>query len=113
MHDLGEAAGAYCRFITDAHTHPERNISQALAEAGWSACKPEARIAYLFYVGALMSGTFFRGVRAATPEGGERIPEVEELLESAEECLYRMAMPPWSRWLYRVTRWLRRRKASP
>ena len=110
MDDLGEACKAYITFMKTGHEDPDKNIDDVLRDAGWYKVKPEARIAYTYYVGAMMSGTFFRGIRDVTPERGETISQVKDLRAAAEQMelvcrlgWFRRVLYRWSKWYRRIT----------
>jgi len=109
LDDLGEAAGAYCRFINFCHRELDWNMQQCLDESGWEKVKPEAQIAYLFYAGALLTGTFFQGIRDALPANDERrLPVMDDLNQAARQFEAYVSMPRWKRKLCRISKWFHR-----
>ncbi len=79
LDDLGEACGAFCRFMTTAHENPDESMDDVLKRAGWYDVKPPARVAWTFYTGAQLTGMFFNGVRNALLEGEETLLDVRRL----------------------------------
>lgn len=108
LDDLGEAAGCYCKYMNAAHQGVERTMWDILEKSGWNQCKWEARVAYMFYVGILMTGVFFKGVRDATPEGGETISQVKALIAAGRQFDAYLSLSWFEKWLYRRFKWLRR-----
>jgi len=119
--DLGEAAGAYCRFINLAHGKTESgeqddeqaaldwSMVKCLEKSGWNAVKPEAQVAYMFYAGALITGTFFKGIREAIPENDNRkLPVLDDLNQAARQLEAYVSMSGWKRWLCRWSKWFNR-----
>lgn len=109
MDDLGEAAGAYCKYINLCHSDLDSNMTECLEKSGWFEVKSEARIAYLYYAGALLAGTFFKGIREALPaEGDWKPPVLDELDKAARQFEAYVSAPPWKRWLCRKSKLFRR-----
>lgn len=108
LDDLGAACEAYCNFINASHQTIERTMWDVLEECGWHDLKPEVRVAYLYYVGAMMTGTFFKGIRDAVPERGATITPIQELLQAAQQFTVYVTMPRWRRALCRWSKRLRR-----
>lgn len=108
LDDLGEAMGAYCRYMNASHQNPDQKMWDVLEESGWNKCKPEAQIAVMYYAGVLMTGTFFKGVRDVVPLGGKAPTPVTELMNAAKRLDAFLTMPWWQKWLYRKVKWLRR-----
>lgn len=108
LDDLGAACEAYCNFINSSHQEPGQTMWDVLEECGWHDLKPEVRVAYLYYVGAMMTGTFFKGIRDAVPEHGVIITPIQELLQAAQQFATYVTMPRWRRALCRWSKWLRR-----
>lgn len=107
LDDLGEAMGAYSRYMNMAHQDPDKKMMDVLLDSGWEDCKWQARVAVMFYTGIMMTGTFFQGVRDVVPEGGETVTPVLELQHAAKRLDWFIAMPAWQRSLYRKYKWIR------
>lgn len=108
LDDLGEAAAAYSRFVRDAHNEPEKNMVKCLDDSGWNKVRPEAQIAYMFYAGSIITGVFWKGIRDATPEGGDIIPQVKSLMSAGRQLDAYIALTGWRRWLYRWSKTFKR-----
>ena len=112
--DLGEAAGAFCRFMNSAHRDPKADAELCLTRSGWFHCKPMAQVAYMYYVGTCMTATFFRGIREVTELGkAPSLVTIEQIGWTVKRMLIFARMSPWQRFLYRWCRpwrsWLWRR----
>ena len=66
---LGQACAAFCTFVASSAEIPKERMGDALTRSGWFAVPEPAQIAYMAYLGTVMSGYFFAGVREATLQG--------------------------------------------
>ena len=109
LDDLGEAAGAYCRFMNSAHQDPDATVEVALEKAGWFQVKPLARLAYMYYVGTCMTATFFRGVReVCDADQAKPMNNIAQNLWTVKRVAIYARMTPWQRFVYRWFRPYRR-----
>jgi hypothetical protein len=108
LDDLGQAMGAYCKYMNACHQDPDKKMWDVLGECGWHECKPEAQIAVMYYAGAMLTGTFFKGIRDVVPLGNKAPAVVQELVAAARQFDAYVSMPPWKRWLYGKFKWLRK-----
>lgn len=108
MDDLGEAQGAYIRYMNAAHQDPDKKMFEVLEESGWNKCHWQAQVAVMYYTGIMMTGTFFKGIRDATPLGGDAITPTNELINAAKTLDWYLSMPSWQQWFYRRFKWLRK-----
>ena len=110
LDDLGEAAGAYCRYMNMAHQDPNLTCEAALTQAGWFMVKPLARLAYMYYVGTCMTATFFRGIReVSNADATHPLNTVAQNLWTVKRVAIFARMTPWQRFVYRwfrPFRWL-------
>jgi len=107
--ELGEACRAHCQYLVSAHIEPDENIEAVLRRAGWFAVRPEAQIAYMFYLGQCTSGMFFGAIRDVLQLGDETLTPVRQLATYSRRARLVMSMPRWKRWLYFLFRPCRRR----
>ena len=108
LDDLQQAVDAYCRFLAEAHENPEKSMWDVLGDCGWHDCKPEAQIAFMFYVGTLTGGIFFKGIRDVTVLGEESMSTVQSLIDVAQAfTVFATASKRW-RWYYKTCKLLRR-----
>lgn len=109
LDDLGAAAKAYCEFINLSHQELDLGMQECLNKSGWEDVKPEAQVAYLFYAGALLTGTFFKGIRDAVPASDKReMPVMDDLHQAARQFEAYVSMPGWQRKLCKVSKWFNR-----
>lgn len=114
--DLGEACRAFCEYLVTSHEVPAECPNDVLERAGWFKVKPEAQIAYMYYVGTTMAGYFFKGIRDVQELGRDAPASLKQLRTYGKYARMVMSMPPWRRWLYLRTRsfarWCRRAGAG-
>jgi DNA polymerase III epsilon subunit-like protein len=60
--ELGEVCRVYIEFMRTAHLNPDEKVHEALERVGWFKLRDEARIAYIFYIGAQVMGTMWAGI---------------------------------------------------
>jgi hypothetical protein len=84
LDDLGEACGAYCRYLASAVDEPTLPMHQSLDKSGFFNCKPAAQIAVMAMIGSCYAGIQFAGIREATIGGEGPLQTVGELLKHAE-----------------------------
>jgi hypothetical protein len=85
MDELGEACGAYCRYLASAATELQITLFDSLRKSGFLDCKPAAQVAVLAHIGACYAGIQYAGVREATVNGEGPLLTVEQLLVYAEQ----------------------------
>ena len=115
---LGQAAQAFCTFVATAALTPTEDMSAALLRSGWFAVPPSAQVAYMAYLGQVMAGVYFHGVREATIGGQGPCSQVDDLLAAGREASRFMSIPryrrPWARVRQRLQEALRAfRKPNP
>jgi hypothetical protein len=105
LDDLGEAAGAYCRFMNSAHKDPAATVESCLVKAGWFEVEPLARLAYCYYVGTAMTATFFHGIREVSDaEQDKPLASIQQILWTVKRVAILARMTRWQRFLYRWVR---------
>ena len=97
MDDLGEACGAYCKYVGLSVESKETTMKSALTDAGWFECKPLAQMAVLSLMGTVIAGIHFKGVREATFDDGGPAHTVPELIATGDKCITLMRTPRWKR----------------
>lgn len=107
MDDLGAACEAYALFTNMAH-QTDKPMAQAMEESGWLAVHPLARVAYMFYVGAMIGGTFYTGIRDACPKDEHpSVLTLTKLVKDAKAFVAYTSAPAWMRSFIRRFRWFR------
>jgi hypothetical protein len=102
MDDLGEACGAYCRYLASAVEEPNLPMQQSLDKAGFLSCKPAAQIAVMALIGSCYAGIQFAGVREATINGEGPLQSVGDLLQHAQHFQEHVGL---SRWQRKLKKW--------
>jgi len=102
LDDLGEACGAYCRYLSLAVTAPELTMHAGLELSQFFDCKPAAQVAILAMIGTCYAGIQFGGIREATIGGKGPLETVSDVLKHAEEFQAYSGVPRWRRKLMRA-----------
>lgn len=109
--DIAETVRCYCLFLNAAHKDPDQSVEQCMEACGWFKCPAPARTAMMFYIGASMTGTFFKGIRDITPLGDDTTPEVLKLMQVADRVSQYASLGTMGRWWVRFkTKWLTRKR---
>lgn len=101
LDDLGEVAGAFCRFMNGAHENPEESVEDVLRRCGWFETKPVARVAYMYHIGTCTGATFFRGIRDVVSLGERTLASIEQIQWTVKRVILLARMGRWQRWFYR------------
>lgn len=108
--DLGDACTAFIKFMQTAHENPSGRVYLALENSGWFDVKDEARIAYTFYVGSMMTGVMWSGIRDSSMLTDDVLNDMNRLTGLAAKVQKALYRPRWRRTLTRlwakVKRWL-------
>lgn len=99
--ELGTACKAFIEFVASAASSPKESMEQALTRVGWFKLPAAAQVAYMAYLGTILSGIYFHGAREATTQGKGPCAEIPELISSGVLCEQLMTMSKWRRGLYR------------
>jgi len=108
LDDLGEVCRVYIEFVSTVHLCPGESVDDALTRVGWFELKPEARIAYIFYIGAQVTGVFYQGLRDVVLEGEDTLEDVKRLSGLADRVQLSLTRPKWKRLLCRWGRQCRK-----
>lgn len=106
--DLFLANEAYTKYLLYIPENPNEQIVDVLQRAGWFDVKPEAQIAYMFYVGQAVSGSFFPALRDVLKAEDEPPIRIKQLVTAGRRLKLIMSMSRWTRFWYRWLRPLRR-----
>lgn len=108
--DLANVFKAFHAFLSTAHEATSRNVHMALEEAGWFDLRDEARVAFIFYVGAQLLGVMWQGVRDSSAITDEALLDIQRLAGLGDRIQQALSRPKWQRrplrLLDRVRRWL-------
>jgi hypothetical protein len=76
---------------------PVKRMSEALARCGWYNVPEAAQVAYMAYLGTVLSGYFFAGVREATLGGVGPAQSLQDLRAVGSQSAKAMTLPRWKR----------------
>lgn len=102
--DRATVVETYCLFLNAAHQNPEETIEDVMDRVGFSKIHPAAQVAFMFYIGTIMTGTFFKGIRDITPLEGDTTPEVQRLVQTGQRAADYALAGPIRRWWIRFKR---------
>jgi hypothetical protein len=94
---LGQACEAFCKFVASSTEIPKERMNESLARCGWFDVPEVAQVAYMAYLGTVMSGYFFAGVREATLQGVGPALTCQDLREAGARAARLMTVPRWRR----------------
>jgi hypothetical protein len=99
MDEVGEACGAYCRYITSAADEAKRELSMidSMRASGFLDCKPAAQVAVLAMIGTCYAGIQFGGIREATIGGEGPLESIADVGKHAERLKNYVGKPRWRR----------------
>jgi hypothetical protein len=106
--DLGRACQAFCSFVMTATVksqpgQPQPSMEDCLKESGWFDVAEPAQVAYMSYLGTVVAGYYFAGVRSACVLGYDPTKEGEDLREHGARAMKALTTPKWKR---RLLGWL-------
>lgn len=102
LDDLGEACGAYCKYLTIAVTAPEMSMHAGMELSRFFDCKPAAQVAILAMIGTCYAGIQFGGIREATIGGKGPMETIGDVIKHAEQFQAYVGIPRWRRKLIRT-----------
>jgi hypothetical protein len=111
--DLALTVEAYCKVLNAAHQNPEESLTDVMDRVGFSDMPIPAQVALTYYIGTMMAGTFFQGIRDVTPRYEDTTPEVIRLCKSGARMADYAARSPVGRWWIRMKRRLLPRRFQP
>lgn len=106
---LGRACQTLCRFVATQADDPKESMAAGLARCGFLDLPPVARVIVTAYIGTVILGMSWAGVREATLGGVGPALSYRKLRWHGMTCARLMTMPRWERTLYRL--WGRVRRA--
>lgn len=105
---LGQACAAFCTFVASSVDVPKERMNEALARCGWFNVPEAAQVAYMAYLGTVVSGYFYAGVREATLQGVGPALTCQDLRDVGGRAARLLAAPRWRRKLDAALTRLRR-----
>ncbi len=106
--ELGLACQAICKFVARQPVKGE-SMAACLASSGFLELSPAARVIVSAYIGTVILGMHWAGVREATLGGAGPAMTYQKLRWHGMVCAKLMTMRPWKRRLYSL--WKRVRLA--
>jgi hypothetical protein len=110
--DLGLACQAFCLFVATSIEDPQADMEAALDRCGWSQVKPEAQVAVMAYLGTVLLGMHFAGVREVTFGGQGPALELADLAAFGEQSSKLITHGRWARRWRKLTGRFRRALAA-
>lgn len=111
--ELAKAVDTFVALMQQAPQQSSGDLVEALRKAGWFDIRDEARIAFIFYIGAQLMGTMWVGVRDASVGGDEALENVERLCGLGDRVAQALTTSKWRRilrcFLGGIRRWLARK----
>ena len=99
---LGLACEAFCKFVASSTEIPKERMNDALVRSGWYNVPEVAQVVYMAYLGTVLSGYYFAGVREATLGGVGPAQNYQDLREVGSRAAKLMTAPRWRRKLDRL-----------
>lgn len=94
---LGLACEAFCKFVASSVDVPKERMNEALARSGWFNVPEVAQVAYMAYLGTVMTGYFYAGVRESTIQGAGPALTYQDLRDVGSRTSKLMTAPRWRR----------------
>ena len=104
--ELAEGFNTYVKFISSAPEAYGKSVTQAFEESGWLNLRWQVRVVVMFYLSYVLSGSVFKGVRAAVDDE-HNVPTLPAMIESGKQLDEYVRLPRWKKWWYR---WHRQRQ---
>lgn len=106
--DLAKTIRAFCETLNAAHQNPDETLEDIMERTGFADCPQPLQVALMYYIGTMMAGTFFKGLRDVVRRGDDTTPEVRRLAAMGARMADYTARGRLGRW------WIRfKRKWSP
>lgn len=106
--ELSKTCDALCRFVACQMQTKRANMGEELAASGFFGVSPAARAVVVAYIGTVMLGMHWGGVREATLGDEGPASLLRGLRWHGYKCVKLMRLPLWRRKLYMLRRRLRR-----
>ena len=99
---MGEGIKAYILFVMTAVQDKHETPQDALTRVGWFRVPAPVQIAVMAYLGTVMTGMYFVGVREATLGAQGPCSDVSALATAADNIGRLLSQPKWKRILHSV-----------
>lgn len=105
--DIAETIRIFALVLNDAHKNPKESLWDVMDRLKFNEQPAPARVALLYYIGALMTGSWFQAIREVVMLGDDTLPEIKRLTDTAERMAEYATLGPWGRrWVRFKRRWL-------
>jgi hypothetical protein len=101
--EIASGFSAYIAFITSAADSYGKPMTEAMQDSGWLGLRWQVRVAVMFYISYVLSGTIYKGAQDAVDDE-HKIPTLANLIEAGKELDSYVRLPKWKRWWYRKNR---------
>jgi hypothetical protein len=112
LDQLGAACESFCKYLVSACEIPKESMGECLQRSGFYDVPDLAQIAYMAYLGTVVAGVQWLGVRQATVKNSRLaycpVEAYGDLVEAGRQCHRFIVMSRWRRWLYKIGYALRR-----
>lgn len=106
--ELSKACDSLCRFVACQMATKRADMGEELTASGFFKVSPAARAVVMSYLGTVILGMHWSGVREATLDGNGPASLLRGLRWHGDKCVKLMRLPAWRRNLYMLRRRLRR-----
>lgn len=100
--ELGKTCQALCLFMATQADVPKESMPQCLERSGFLSVNPIAQVIVIAYIGQIILGCQWVGVREATLGGSGPAASMKKLRWYGKKMGLIMAMPLWKRKLYNL-----------
>jgi hypothetical protein len=100
--DLGKACEAFCKFVQSACDNKNEKMGECLERSGFWQVSELANVALCAYLGTVIAGIFWAGVREVTLGGRGPCNELSDLQAAGARSHALMTKTPFGRWWWRV-----------
>lgn len=102
--EVGRCCQSLCRFIATQADDPKESMAGGMARCGFLDADPYARVVVAAYLGTVVLGYHWAGVREATINGKGPALHYRRLRWYGMRCAKLMVLPRWRRRLYHFWR---------
>lgn len=105
---LGRVCQVFIHFVAGATDRPGETMIECLGRVGWFDLPEPAQVALMAYLGTVIAGVYFQGVREVTLGGEGPCQDMAGMVEAGRLCSRLMTLPRWRRPLARLGEKLRK-----
>jgi hypothetical protein len=102
--DVAEGLKRFCQVLNEAHKNPDESLWDVMERCQFNDVAKPVKIAIMYYIGTMCAGTWFQGLRDVVALGDDTLPEIQRLMDTAEEFTAYTTMGPWRRRWERLKR---------